>query len=299
MTKIPTRIRRIQIAVAALSVLLSAWMPKSMAATLEQNPVAALQARYTALSAELANNAFKRPLSLQSTETDHTLSGDLSGVLDVSFGAFGSGLSTAENWCAVLFLHLNTKYCRVAGGAQAVLTVYIGTKDYQELRDASHVDLAYRLVSNGADYMNVRMIAPKGPLGTSNYLIDLEAIPLGTGKTFMHLRYSYDYGLAARFAMQAYLATIGRGKVGFTKTGGTEAKASYIGGVRGVVERNTMRYFLAIESWLETPQIDQTDKRLHAWFATIGRYPVQLAEPDENAYMQMKHRELIRQQAKS
>jgi hypothetical protein len=124
---------------------------------------------------------------------------------------------------------------------------------------------------------------------------------LKNGKTFIHLSYSYAYGLVGRLAMQAYLGTTGRNKVGFTVAGTqTDGQPLHIGGMRGVVERNTMRYHLAIEAFLgalsEPPQA-QLEKRLHDWFAAIERYPLQLHEMEQAAYLDMKRKEYRRQQA--
>ncbi len=99
--------------------------------------------------------------------------------------------------------------------------------------------------------------------------------------------------------MQVYLATIGRDKVGFavagTRPGGQPV---YIGGIRALVERNTMRYYLAIEAFLgavsAAPQ-ERLDRRLRAWFAAIERYPRQLHEMEQGEYLDMKHKEYLRQ----
>ena len=88
-------------------------------------------------------------------------------------------------------------------------------------------------------------------MGTKNYRLMLEAVPLDAKRSFVHMSYAYGYGFAARMAMEGYLATLGRNKVGFTITGqGNDGKPVYMGNVRGVVERNTMRYYLAIEAYL-------------------------------------------------
>jgi hypothetical protein len=90
--------------------------------------------------------------------------------------------------------------------------------------------------------------------------------------------------------MQAYLATAGANKVGFTTEDG-----ALVGGMRGVLERNTMRYYLAIESYLNSlraPGAEQEDARLAAWFDATERYPRQLHEMDRAQYVAMKHRDL-------
>jgi hypothetical protein len=70
----------------------------------------------------------------------------------------------------------------------------------------------------------------------------------------------------------------------------------YIGGVRGVVERNTMRYYLAIDSYLDAPGPGQLDKRLGAWFDATEQYARQLHEVERNDYMDMKRHEFQRLQ---
>ena len=77
------------------------------------------------------------------------------------------------------------------------------------------------------------------------------------------------------------------------------AQPDYIGGVRGVVERNTMRYYLAIDAYLgalSTAPLKQFEKRLQAWFASNEKYPRQLHEVDRATYLDMKRREYLRQQ---
>jgi len=117
----------------------------------------------------------------------------------------------------------------------------------------------------------------------------------------MHLSYSYGYGMAARLALQAYLSTLGSGKVGFSvidkRPDGTPV---YVGSVRGVVERNTMRYYLAIDSYLgalAVPPAQQVEKRLRDWFTATERYALQLHEMSEAEYLDMKRKEVARRAA--
>jgi len=129
----------------------------------------------------------------------------------------------------------------------------------------------------------------------------LEAVPLDAKRTFVHMSYAYGYGFAARMAMEGYLATLGRNKVGFTITGQAhDGKPVHMGNVRGVVERNTMRYYLAVEAYLGAlglPPAEQSERRMRDWYASIERYPVQLHELERNQYLEMKRKEIQRQQA--
>ena len=67
--------------------------------------------------------------------------------------------------------------------------------------------------------------------------------------------------------------------------------------MRGVVERNTMRYYLAIDAYLDSlasPGNDQVQKRLDQWFSSTELYRRQLHELDRDDYLSMKHQEYKR-----
>ena len=101
--------------------------------------------------------------------------------------------------------------------------------------------------------------------------------------------------------MRTYLATIGADKVGFTNVAGpSAAQPEYVGGVRGLLERNTMRYYLAIDAYLKGLSA-APDKRLQlrlaTWFDATEQYARQLHEVDRQDYLQMKRHEYERQQA--
>ena len=74
----------------------------------------------------------------------------------------------------------------------------------------------------------------------------------------------------------------------------------YIGGMRGAIERNAMRYYLAIDAYLaslRSPADQQVEKRIQTWFDATERYPRQLREMDRKTYVAMKRGEYERQQA--
>ncbi len=260
-----------------------------------------LQARYISLQGQLTHNTFNRPLHLASTESAEELKGDIYAVLDQPFESVQQGTRNIDNWCDILILHLNVKHCRAISSPSAqALKVYIGKKHDEPLGKSFPVNFSFRVAATTPDYLRIRLQADTGPLGTNNYRITFEAVPLPEGRTFLHLAYSYDYGLTARLAMKGYLATIGSGKVGFstieTRPDGTPV---LISGVRGVVERNTMRYYLAIEAYLKSltaPPTEQLERRLHHWFAATEQYRQQLHELEEADYLAMKHKEVLRQQ---
>jgi hypothetical protein len=264
-------------------------------------PAMALVARSTALKEQLASNAFHRPLYLQSSETEGSVRGEALGLIRQPFAAAGA-LTMATHWCDVLTLHLNTKSCRLSVGPRGtVLHLAVGRKSEQPVAEAHAVDFAYTVAASSADYLHVILDAPAGPLGTREYRISLEAAPAPEDQTIIRLTYSYSYGVVAKLALQAYLASAGRDKVGFTVLGKEPGgSTSYIAGTRALAERNTMRYYLAIEAFLgalSAPAHARTEKSMDEWFAAAERFPRQLHEMDRQEYMAMKRREYARQRA--
>ena len=262
----------------------------------------ALIAKHTALAARLNDSPFKRPLVLDSVENGNRTSGEIYAVVDHPFVTVDAALDGPSHWCEVLILHVNTKYCHArATPAGTTLTVNVGRKDDQPLADTYRADFAYRVALATPTYFAVRLSADTGPLNTSDYRIDLEGVALDSRRTFLHLTYAYSYGFSGRLAMQAYLATGGRGKVGFTTTGARpDGEPAYIGGVRGVIERNTMRYYFAVVAYLDalaSPPQNQVEKRLQTWFDATEQYPQQLHEVERATYLAMKRRQVLLQQS--
>ena len=262
---------------------------------------AGLHARYAALREQLSNSPFHRPLYMESSETSGDLRGEVYASVEQPYDTIAPALVGMDHWCEILILHLNVKSCQGSSpGAADTLSVVIGRKYDQPLEDAYRVDFIYKIGAASAEYLQVLLTADAGPLGTKNYRIMLEAAALDMRRTFVHISYSYSYGITARIAMLVYLATIGRNKVGFSVVNRrADGQPVYIDGTRGVVERNTMRYYLAIEAYLgavNLPASEQMEKRLRDWYEAVERYPVQLHELDRNDYLEMKHRELKRQQ---
>jgi hypothetical protein len=261
-----------------------------------------MEAKYAELRARLHDNNFQRPLYIESSEAGDTLKGDVYAVLDYPFATVSEVLQRPDDWCEIMLLPFNTKACRAAGSnRQATLQVRIGRKSDQPVQDAYPLDFAWQPIAVRPDYFESRLTAATGPIGTRDYRIAVSAMPLDGGRTFMHLSYSYEYGLAGRIAMQAYLATAGADKVGFSVTGhDRNGQPIYIGGVRGAIERNAMRYYLAIDAHLaslKAPPDQQLDKRIQTWFSSTEHYARQLHEMDRSTYVAMKRGEYGRQQS--
>ena len=268
--------------------------------TAQAQDAGAMRARHASLREQLANNPFKRPLYLESTQNSGDLKGEVYALVDQPFAIVGQALQGMDHWCDLLILHLNVKSCASSGRPADVLSLFVGRKFDQPLEDAYRINFNYSVAASTADYLQVQLSADSGPMSTRKYRLALEAVPLDDQHSFIHMSYSYAYGMAARLAMQAYLATAGRDKVGFSIVGkDADGKPVFVNNVRGVVERNTMRYYLAIEAYLgayTAPAPEQLDKRLRDWFNATERYPQQLHEIERSDYLEMKRREVQRQE---
>nr|CCA81795.1 putative signal peptide protein [blood disease bacterium R229] len=289
--------------------LLAGWVLGMLCAGLPANAADSAQElrdKYLGLAQQLADNPFHRPVVLDSTETPTLLKGDIYSVIDHPFATVNGTLNDPAqgpaNWCDALILHLNIKYCRAsAGEGGSALDVNLGRKVEQSLSSGYPLRFNYRSAAGSAGYFRVELKADSGPFSTRDYRIVLEAIPAAGNRTFLHLTYAYGYGTAGRLAMRTYLATVGADKVGFTNVAGpSAAQPEYVGGVRGLLERNTMRYYLAIDAYLKglsAAPDKRLQQRLVTWFDATEQYARQLHEVDRQDYLQMKRHEYERQQA--
>lgn len=254
----------------------------------------ALHATYESMAARLAASPLGVPVVIDSTESAGQLNGSVYAVNNHPFTAMAAPFARPQVWCEVMLLPFNTRSCQLGteGGAPE-LVLNITRKNGLEASQGHTLRLDWHKVAATADYLEVRLTSESGPLGTAGYVIVLRAVPLAQGRTFTHFTFSFRFGGAARVATQAYLATIGRDKVGFSmvQQAGSER---LVGGMRGIVERNAMRYFLALEAWLNTarvPPAQQLEARLEDWFDATERYPRQLREMDKPTYLANKRRD--------
>jgi hypothetical protein len=258
-----------------------------------------MERTYETLKPDLQKSAFGKPLVIESHQRGDQLQGDVYAVIDHPFSAVQTALRPPSHWCEILMLHLNTKGCAVHSsrqddsGGPASLEVAIGGKHEEAPSDARELALDYRVATAMPSFLDIRMQAKDGPMSTHDYRLWLQATPVETDRTFVHLHYAYSFGMAAGLAMKGYLATIGRDKVGFSRSGNDPD--AYVDGIRGVVERNAMRYYLAIDAYLDSlsaPPGMQREARIKAWFDATERYPQQLHEINKDEYLTMKRHEL-------
>lgn len=282
--------------------LLAMWTICALAQVSEPDAAARLRERYSALSGQLQQSSIQPGLYLESAENSRSARGDVYAVVDYPFATVRDAFANPESWCEAMLLHLNVKYCRaVVRDERATLSVAVGKKIEQPLSEAHRIEFVYEANVGTQDYAQITLDARRGPLGTRNYHMVLELIALEGERSFLHVQYSYNYGALARIAMRAYFASSGYNKVGFTKVSDKPGGPPHlIAGVRGALERNTMRYYLAFDAYLGTlgtPAPERFEASLERWFAATEHHALQLHEVDHDAYIAMKRNEYQRQEA--
>jgi hypothetical protein len=232
------------------------------------------------------------PLRIESTEIDGRLRGEIRTVIDHPLHRVQL-LADPARLCELVTLLPNIRHCR-PGEDRGQLTLHFARRFDQPVADtyAVRFELRTRLLDNGR--LEIVLLAADGPMGTTDYRLELAGVAAGERRVSLHVQYGYAYGFSAGLLARAYLATSGRDKVGFTVVG-TDAEGSprYIDGLRGGVERYAMRLYLAIDAYLDVvhePPPQRRERSLRAWLDKIAGYPRQLAEEDPAAYFEAKRR---------
>lgn len=256
---------------------------------------------YRQLQTVLEKNAYGIPVYIHSTDHNNSMTGSIYGIIQQPFSKLAVSISKAANWCDIAPQHLNIKACtyQVQNG-KCHLNFYSGRKFYEKADDVYQLAYQFDVRQQSRDYVHIGLSADEGPAGTSRYQLDIKAIPIDQKRSFIYFSYSYHYNFITSMGMGTYLATLGSGKVGFSIIGKDEqGKPVYIDGVRGIIERNAVRYYLAIQSYLETQDIDQQarfESRISRWFDLTEQHHRQLYEMDKADYLQFKRQERQDQQ---
>lgn len=262
---------------------------------------AALASRYAALRSQLQASPLGVPVLVTSVESGDQTRGEVHALLAQPFDKLAEHLSAPREWCQIVLLHLNIKTCtheHRQNSSEDWLTFYSGRKVYESPDRAHPLRFAFRAVGTRGSLLDVDLSADTGPMGTSDYRITLAAVPVAQG-SFVRIAYTFRSSAMSRLAISTYLATLARGKVGFTvAAAGPGAKPEHVQGRRGIVERNVVRYHLAIQAYLEgldnnteLPAPQRFEHDLNRWFDLTERFPLQLHELEKSEYLQAKRKE--------
>ncbi len=279
---------------ALLAVCLSVWAADSRAADAR----ASLLARYRQFQAAALNSTAGLPIRIDSEARDNLQRVEITAVIPQDFSELSAALVRPANWCDIAPLVFNIKACtHQRSRGQEQLTLYVGRKFYETPEKAFPFKYIFTLRARRDDYLLVTLEAKEGPYGTGDYLLEIEAAGID-GKTFLAFRSSCHTSTISNLATQIYLATAGRQKVGFSLVKRAGEPPEPVRGVRGILERNAVRFYLALQVYLEThalPRDKRYEAALERWHALTERHHRQLYEMDRNDYLAAKRRERLNQ----
>lgn len=273
--------------------------PRSEAVLLKPSELRRL---YDQLRAADASKTQGEPVTMETSENEDQVSGTLLAEIRQPYGRLRPLITKVSSLCEVMFMHVNVKACGLGPGTSAgagghaasgtQLKMGFGKRD-ETARDADNwVHFKVTDSSASADEAHIALQAAEGPMKTTDFRIVAQALAVGPQVTLLRFHYAYRSSRMARTAMATYLATLGRNKVGFTRTGSdTQGQPAFIGGVRGATERNMMRYFIAFDAAAaenEAANAANRPARLRRWFDHTERHARQLHELDWEAYEKQK-----------
>lgn len=233
-----------------------------------------------------------QPLTITSNIKSNRLSADIYAINNFAFNDIVDGLSKPSEWCQFITLHLNIKACTFnKNQSQSFVSFYAGRKFYEPAEDAYELRYRFNINESTEDYFKLSLSAKEGPFGTSDYLIVLELLKVNKD-VVLHMSLSYQTSFSSRLGTSVYLSTIGADKVGFSKVS-EDGSTHFIKGVEGIIERNVMRYFLALTTYLKYQK--EPNKMPGQWFLATEKYAKQLHEVEYQEYLDAKKKEYAQQ----
>jgi hypothetical protein len=238
---------------------------------------------------------FGVPIRMYSEERSDEVHAEVQAILENPFEAVKAALASPAAWCEFVPLNVTIKACVFRSQPhETPLTFYVGPKRYQAPEDALSQPYRFTVQARGPGVLSVSLSAESGLYGTTAHRMELEAASV-EGKTVIALNTSYVQSAASKLATAIYLSTVGRNKVGFSREDAQPgARGDYVKGMRGMVERNVMRYYLALEALLDTQAISaphRFEARLNMAYELMERYPLQLHDLEKAEYLDTKRRE--------
>lgn len=269
-----------------------------MAAAAADAAADALLRQRAALQARLQSSPFGQPLLLDSREQADSLHGEVHAELPVPLARLQPIFRSGAALCEMLLLHLNVRGCRTQGAVgSAAVVLLIGPKQLDAKALLHRIGYQVQAEAADADFARLGLSAATGPLGTHDYRITIEAVAIDSARSFVRLSYAYGFGLVGRAAMQAYLATAGRAKIGFSMEAAADGSRQPVRGARAALERNVMRYHLALVVYAQVegePGGERTEARLRRWFELTERHAAQLREQPLDDYLREKRQDFAR-----
>lgn len=235
------------------------------------------------------------PVHPVSVEERGAVHGEVHAILDAPFEALVRQLDSAEAWCEIFFLHFNIKACvleRKEAHPGQEIRLHIGRKRYQDPEVVERLGMRFEAQHLNTEAFLVRLQAERGPHGLRDLSLELSAMRLDAERSLLRMRYALRYGALGRMTLALYFSVGGRDRIGFTVEGVDEAgQPVHVSGMRGMIERNTLRFYFALKAYLREPGPARLEQRLIAWFELTERHPEQLREMPLGSYVAQKLRE--------
>ena len=252
---------------------------------------------YQELLEATQHGPFGLPLKVYSEEHENRVSAEIRGIIDQPFPVLAGLLTHPASWCEFVPLTPNVKACTFQGdGQEAVLTLYVGWRGYRSPEAASPQSYGFVVRARRPEYAAISVSAAEGLLGTKAHRFEVEAASVA-GKTVFVMRSSYEPSALSRMITSVYLATWGRDRIGFSRVQ-DGADSGYVRGIQGMIERNAMRYYLALKAFLDTqdlPANRQFEARISTAYDLMDLYPAQLRLMEKAEYVDIKRRERLNQ----
>ena len=255
---------------------------------------------YTRLEPLISKSPLGLPLHFESRVENDFSGVDIYGVIDFPIETLQRELSKPKNWCDIIILHPNIRACTYSGNTSgSVLVMHNVNRHFQAIAEAYQMLFKYQIIQASQSFLDIAMNADSGPFGSYDHKLRLRAVALDVKRSFVHLSYSYTYGSIQYLAMKSYFALFGVRRAGFSIDSFDEKSGPiYVSGVKGAVERNVMRYFLAILAYFDAmkyPQEQRFEKRLSGWIELSGRYKEQFPKVENEQYFDFKRVDLKNQ----
>ena len=251
--------------------------------------------KYHQIEKELKKSSSAIPFYLESSMSQNGSHVDIYGTIKYPFDIVKNGLQLPTNWCDIVLLHTEVRACTYKKVNDTWLLTLYNVKKFQDpLGDAYQMKFEYRITQQ-LGFFAISLSAPEGPFSTKDHQIGLEVLPLDEGRTFIHLRYSLRYSPLGYFLMKSYFSIFGGGRIGFSVIGtDRDGNPVYVGGLRGAIESDVLRYYLAILAYMDTLKIpieQRLEKRMSQWYDLTARYKRQLFEMEKEEYLTYKRQD--------
>lgn len=232
-----------------------------------------------------------QPLSIKSKVVDKRLSAEVYAIKKYAFSDLVAKLSKPDQWCHFITLHLNIKACLYQLKPDVSLSFFAGRKFYEPV-DAAY-ELRYRFIAEESsdNFFSLLLTADEGPFGTSDYVISLQILKINE-EVLLHMSLSYQTSFSSRLGTSVYLSTIGADKVGFSQKLNEDGESEFVRGIEGIIERNVMRYYLALSTYLDSQDLAKMPEQ---WFLAAEKYHQQLHEVTLQEYLDAKKLEYEQQ----